>query len=364
MIPFLDLTAPLSEFKQDLEKAALRVINSDSYIGGVEVENFEIEYAKYCNADYCIGVANGLEAIQLSLHAIGVNAGDEIIVPSNTYIATWLAVSHCGAKPVPVEPDPKTYNIDPEKIESAITSRTKAILAVHLYGQPANLSKIIEIAKKYNIKVIEDAAQAHGASYNGKKIGSHGDVVAWSFYPSKNLGAVGDAGAVTTNDNTIAEQIKLLRNYGSKKRYINSVRGFNSRLDPIQAAMLNVKLKYLDKWNIRRSKIASAYSSSFKKTGLILPYVPDWAEPSWHLYVVRHSNRDEFQKKLNDNGVATLIHYPIPPHKQVAYSDENYNKDSFPIANIIANEIISLPIGPHLSNEQVSVIIDTVQISI
>lgn len=350
-IPFLDVGAAYKELKPEIDDAILRVLDGGWYILGSEVEAFEEEYARYCGSNYAIGVANGLDALHLALLAMGVRSGDEVIVPSNTYIATWLAVSHCGAIPVPVEPIEATYNIDPARIEDAITPRTKVILPVHLYGQPADLDPIREIARKHDLKVLEDAAQAHGARYKGRRIGAHGDAVAWSFYPGKNLGALGDGGAVTTDDPDIADRIRLLRNYGSKEKYINEVRGFNSRLDPVQAAVLRVKLKYLDVWNTRRSAIAQQYFQSLLDIELTLPYVPEWADPVWHLFVIRHIRRDELAKQLFDAGIGTLIHYPIPPHKQAAYADKYFESNSLPIVSRLTDEVLSLPIGPHLGLE-------------
>lgn len=351
-VPFLDLKGPYQELKEELDGAYLRVMESGWYILGEEVDAFEGEYAAYCGAKYCVGVANGLDALHLALLALGVGIGDEVIVPSNTYIATWLAVSQCGATPIPVEPDAATYNIDPACIEAAITSRTKVILPVHLYGQPADMDPILAIARKHGLKVLEDGAQAHGARYKGKRIGSHGDVVAWSFYPGKNLGAFGDGGAITTNDAEIAERIRVLHNYGSRVKYVNDVCGFNSRLDPIQAAALRVKLKVLDSWNARRTSIASRYQAELVNSGFTLPFVPDWAESAWHLYVVLHPQRDAWQKKLSEAGIDTLIHYPIPPHLQQAYAPAGFVRGQFPIAEHIANDCLSLPIGPHITLPQ------------
>ena len=309
-IQFLDLKAAYLELQSEMDDAIKRVLNSGRYILGEEVDLFEQEYATYCEAKHCVGVANGLDALHLALLALGVGPGDEVIVPSNTYIATWLAVSQCGAIPVAVEPDYATYNIDTMLIEAAITPRTKVIIPVHLYGQPAAMGPVLAIAQKYGLKVLEDGAQAHGARYKGKRIGVHGDVVAWSFYPGKNLGAYGDGGAITTDDADIAERIRVMHNYGSRLKYVNDMRGFNSRLDPIQAAALRVKLKVLDTWNARRSEIASQYQIGLANIGFTLPFVPEWAEPVWHLYVVQHPQRDTLQKKLGEAGIDTLIHYP------------------------------------------------------
>ena len=350
-IPFLDVGAAYKELKPEIDAAIARVLDSGWYILGPEVEAFEEEWAQYCEAKHAIGVANGLDALHLALLAMGVGPGDEVIVPSNTYIATWLAVSQCGAKPVPVEPIEATYNIDPARIEVAITPRTKVILPVHLYGQPADIDPILTIARKHGLRVLEDAAQAHGARYKGRRIGAHGDAVAWSFYPGKNLGALGDGGAVTTNDAELADRIRVLRNYGSRVKYVNEVQGYNSRLDPIQAAVLRVKLRHLDEWNDRRRKIAGHYLDGLAGSGLVLPHVPEWADPVWHLFVVRHAKRDALLKRLSEAGVGSLIHYPIPPHRQAAYAGEGFMADAYPIATTMANEVISLPIGPQMNIE-------------
>ena len=348
MIPFLDLKAPYLELKQEIDEAIARVVSSGWFIGGSEVDQFEADYAQYCGATHAVGVANGLDALHLALRAMDVGPGDEVIVPSNTYIATWLAVSQCGATPVPVEPDARTYDIDPALIEAAITPRTKVILPVHLYGQPADMDPILAIARKHGLRVLEDGAQAHGARYKGQRLGAHGDAVAWSFYPGKNLGAMGDGGAVTTNDAQLADRIRVLRNYGSRVKYVNEVQGYNSRLDPLQAAILRVKLAHLDEWNARRSVIAARYQQGLEGCGLTMPHVPDWAEPAWHLYVVQHPQRDAMQLAMADAGVGTLIHYPIAPHLQQAYASAAYVQGQFPMAEQIANHCLSLPIGPHL----------------
>ena len=351
-IPFLDLGAAYRELKSEIDAAIACSLASGLYIGGPEVDAFELEFAAYAQAQHCMGVANGLDALHLALRAMDVGPGDEVIVPSNTFIATWLAVSQCGATPVPVEPDAQTFNIDSRRIEAAITSRTRVILPVHLYGQPADLDPILAIARKYGLRVLEDAAQAHGARYKGQRLGAHGDAVAWSFYPGKNLGAMGDGGAVTTNDAQLADRIRVLRNYGSRVRYVNEVQGYNSRLDPLQAAILRVKLMHLDSWNARRSAIAQRYQQGLAGSGLSLPHVPEWAEPVWHLYVVRHPQRDALHKSLADAGVGTLIHYPIPPHRQQAYSQAGWGAGDFPVAERMAGEVLSLPIGPQLGDEQ------------
>jgi len=351
MIPFLDMQSPYQELKAELDEAIARMVGSGWFIGGPEVDAFEADYATYCGVAHCVGVANGLDALHLALRAMDVGPGDEVIVPSNTYIATWLAVSQCGATPVPVEPDERTFNIDPARIEAAITPRTRVLLPVHLYGQPANMDEILAVARKHGLKVLEDGAQAHGARYKDQRLGAHGDAVAWSFYPGKNLGAMGDGGAVTTNDPQLADRLRVLRNYGSRVKYVNEVPGYNSRLDPLQAAILRVKLAHLDEWNERRRAVAEHYTRELAGCGLILPHVPEWAEPVWHLYVVRHPQRDALQRALNDAGVGTLIHYPIPPHRQQAYAERGYKQGDFPIAEAMAEEVLSLPIGPHLSFE-------------
>ena len=349
-IPFLDLRAAYLELKPEIDAAIARVLDSGWYILGPEVEAFEAEWAAYCGASHAVGVGNGLDALTLALRALEIGPGDEVIVPSNTYIATWLAVSAVGATPVPVEPDLATYNIDPALIPTAITSRTKALLPVHLYGQPADLDPILAIARQHNLAVVEDAAQAHGARYKGRCIGTHGDVVCWSFYPGKNLGAMGDAGAVTTNRADLADRIRVLCNYGSREKYVNELQGVNSRLDPLQAAVLRVKLSFLEQWNSRRKAIARQYLSLLTQhvSHLTLPAIPEWADPVWHLFVVRHPQRDALAQQLTDAGIGNLIHYPIPPHRQSAYAEMQLGDMTFPLAERIANEVLSLPIGPHL----------------
>jgi dTDP-4-amino-4,6-dideoxygalactose transaminase len=358
-IPFLDLTSAYAELRDELDAAYRRVMESGWYILGAEVEAFEREFAAYCGAQHCIGVGNGLEALHLILRGYGIGPGDEVIVPANTYIATWLAVSYAGAAPVPVEPDPRTYNLDPQRIPAAITSRTRAIMPVHLYGQPADMAPILEIGRQHGLKVIEDAAQAHGARYKGKVAGSLGDAAGFSFYPGKNLGALGDAGAIVTNDDELAERVRMLRNYGSRVKYYNEMKGFNSRLDPLQAAFLSVKLKHLDEWNERRKKIAQLYQSRLAELpDVIAPGVPDGVEPVWHLYVVRHSQRDAQQAHLAQAGIGTLIHYPVPPHLSAAYRELGCARGAFPITENLADTVLSLPMGPHLSLEDAQTVID------
>lgn len=348
MIPFLDHGAAYRELKPEIDAAVARVLDSGWYILGPEVEAFEAEWAAFCGAAHSVGVANGLDALILALRALGIGAGDEVIVPSNTYIATWLAVSAVGAVPVPVEPDPATHTIDAAGMAAAITPRTRALLPVHLYGCPADLDPILALARVHGLKVVEDAAQCHGARYKGRRIGAHGDVVCWSFYPGKNLGALGDAGAITTDNPELAARIALLRNYGSRVKYVNEEAGVNSRLDPLQAAVLRAKLPFLDAWSDRRRAIAAAYGEGLRGAGLILPEAPAWAEPVWHLYVVRSGARDALATRLAEQGVGTLIHYPIPPHMQQAYAGLGIAPEALPLARQLAGEVLSLPIGPQL----------------
>lgn len=361
MIPFLDLSAAYQELKSEIDAAVLKVLDSGCYILGNEVEEFEREWASYCAARHSITVANGLDALTIALKVIGIGQGDSVIVPSNTYIATWFAISAVGAELIPVEPDPITYNIDPSRIERAIKANTKAIIPVHLYGQPANLDPIITIAKQYRIAIIEDAAQAHGARYKGRRIGAHGDLVCWSFYPGKNLGALGDGGAITTNNSDLAEKIRIYRNYGSPTKYVHELQGTNSRLDPIQAAVLRTKLPYLDEWNKRRSELASFYQTNLADLNLKLPEVPDWAQPSWHLYVVRSKQRNLLQARLKKQNIDTLIHYPTPPHMQAAYGNLGLAPERLPIARNIADEVLSLPIGPHLTQQKASIVAEKIR---
>ena len=361
MIPFLDLRAGYLELKDELDAAVSRVLDSGWYIGGPEVEAFEAEWAEYCEVRHCVGVGNGLDALVLALRACGIGPGDGVIVPSNTYIPTWLAVSEVGAIIQPVEPDPNTYNITPEGIAEAITLETRAILPVHLYGQPAEIDRIVDLARERNLKVIEDAAQAHGARCRGVRIGAHGDAVCWSFYPGKNLGAMGDAGAVTTNDADIAERVRVLGNYGSQRKYVNQVRGVNSRLDPLQAAILRVKLGHLDEWTERRRAIARTYTEQLADTSLVLPSVPGWADPVWHLYVVQSTDRDGLQKRLAEAGIGTLIHYPIAPHRQEAYSDLGMAEGSLPVAEAMSDRVLSLPIGPQQFSTSIPLVVSSIR---
>jgi dTDP-4-amino-4,6-dideoxygalactose transaminase len=361
VIPFLDVGAAYRELKAEIDVAIRRVLDAGWYILGPEVEAFEAEWATYCDTNYAVGVANGLDALTLALRALEVGPGDEVIVPSHTYIATWLAVTAVGARPVPVEPDPTTFNIDPGLVENAITPATKVLLPVHLYGQPANLDPILALASRYGLNVVEDAAQAHGARYKDRRVGGHGDVACWSFFPGKNLGAVGDAGAITTNRADIADRVRVLRNYGSREKYNNEIPGVNSRLDPVQAAVLRTKLRYLDAWTDRRRATAAAYTRGLEETGLILPSETDWAEPVWHLYVVRSVVRDQLQARLATAGVGTLIHYPVPPHMQRAYRNLGFSERDLPLAKRLSDEVLSLPMGPQLSTNDVDLVIDAVR---
>jgi dTDP-4-amino-4,6-dideoxygalactose transaminase len=360
-VAFLDLRKSYLAIKDELDAAYLRAMDSGWYILGKEVEAFEQEYAGYCGAKHCVGVGNGLEALQLILRAYDIGPGDEVIVPANTYIATWLAVSGTGATIVPVEPDERTFNLDPSRIEAAITPRTKALLPVHLYGQTAEMGPINTIARKHGLKVVEDAAQAHGARYRDSRAGALGDAAGWSFYPTKNLGAFGDAGAVMTNDDSLAEKVRMLRNYGSASKYYNESKGVNSRLDEIHAALLRVRLKYLDAWNARRSRIAAMYREGLRDSKLVLPFVPDGMEPIWHLYVVRSKQRDVLQAHLKAVGITTLVHYPVPPHLQEAYRDLGLGVGSFPITEAIHCEALSLPMDPHLTDSEIERVIEAVR---
>ena len=363
-VPFLDLKAAYDELAERAEPAMLRALRSGWYILGPEVESFETAFAEYCGVEHAIGVANGLDALRLSLMALEIGPGDKVLVPSNTYVATWLAVSQCGAEPIAVEPDPETHNITAAGIRAAMQPGVKAAIPVHLYGQPANMSDICAAAKDLGIKVIEDAAQAHGATWKGTRIGGHGDLVCWSFYPGKNLGALGDGGGITTRNAALAERLRMLRNYGSREKYKNEYAGLNSRLDPVQAAFLSVKLEVLDDWNARRARVANAYLDGLNGPDLILPEIAAGANTSWHLFVLRHPRRDALAQKLSDAGVQTLVHYPIPPHAQKAYADLGLSDQNLPLAARLAGEVISLPIGPHLSSAQVSHVIQAVNHSL
>jgi len=357
MIPFLDLKPAYVELKPELDAAYARVMASGWFVLGKEVEAFEQEYAAYCGARYCVGLANGLEALELALRAWDIGAGDEVIVPSNTYIATWLAVSAVGAKVVPVEPTPAGPNIDPDRITAAITPRTRAIMPVHLYGEPADMEAIMAMAERHGLKVVEDVAQAQGAKVRGRRTGALGHAGAHSFFPTKNIGAYGDGGAVTTDDAGLADRLRTMRNYGSKVKYVNIERGYNSRLDELQAAFLRVKLGKLDEWNERRRFLAARYDDRLAGIpGLGLPRMPQWAEPVWHLYVVRTPRRAELIKALDAAGIGSLVHYPIPPHLQQAYADLCLPRGTFPLAEALADSVLSLPIGPHMTVDSVDAV--------
>ncbi len=364
IVPFLDLSEVHKKIRSELDLAIANVINSGQFIQAEQVAAFEDEWRTFCGANYAIGVSNGLDALKLCCLALGIGNGDEVIVPSNTFIATLLAVSAVGARPVPVSPDPLTYNLDPRKIEEKISSKTKAIIAVHLYGQPADLKMISEIASRHSLFVIEDAAQAHGARINGARIGASSDVVAWSFYPGKNLGALGDAGAVTTNNEYLANKIILLRNYGSVERYKHEIQGYNCRLDELQASVLRVKLKYLEEWNSIRSKCANYYINNlsgiacvnndleFDADKIVLPYLMDNVRSSWHLFVIRLRERDALMKYLRSKSIECLIHYPVPAFRQLAFRGEN-TLEAVEVSDILSGQILSLPIGPHMNLDMV-----------
>lgn len=361
-LPFLDVKSINIRQFDDFHKVLSRVLDSGWLILGEETAAFEAEFSKYCGTDYCIGVGNGLEALHLVLRAWGIGPGDEVIVPSNTYIATWLAVSQVGATPVPVEPDLNTYNIDPDVIEAAITPRTRAIIPVHLYGQTASMEAIMVIASRHGLTVLEDGAQAHGAALNKRRAGSLGHAAAFSFYPGKNLGALGDGGAVTTNDAELADKIRVLRNYGSHIKYQNEVRGYNSRLDELQSAFLRAKLPLLDADNAHRAVLAAKYSAGLSGIdGLIVPTVGVGYDHVWHLYVIRHAKRAVLQKRLAELGVGTMIHYPIPPHMQAAYQDLGIPERALPLSEMIHREVLSLPMGPTMTLDEADTVIAAVR---
>ncbi len=378
-IPFYDIGESYQELKSEIDSAVAKVLSSGWYILGKEVASFEEEFAEFIGTKYCVGTSNGLDALFLVLKAWGIGEGDEVIVPSNTYIATWLAVSYAGAKPIPVEPDIRTFNIDPALIEEKITKRTKAIIPVHLYGMPADMDPIMDLAEKYDLKVLEDSAQAHSAVYGNKKCGSLGTASAFSFYPGKNLGAFGDGGAITTNDRDLAEKVRCLSNYGSKIKYYNEYEGYNCRLDEIQAAILRAKLPYLDEWNRKRHLVAKEYykidnpkinlpyqglqreNLQDDKICFVQPYSGIKSIPCWHQYVIMSEKRNDLQKYLNSLDIETMIHYPVPPHKQKAYS--MMNNLSFPLAEQIAKQCLSLPINPFISNINLQYIINKIDAS-
>ena len=359
-IPFVTFKPMEAELDKELREAFDRVYTRSWYIEGVEDEAFEKSFAEYCESKYCVGVGNGLDALFLALKALGVGAGDEVIVPSNTYIATALAVTYVGATPVFVEPDIRTFNIDPSRIEEAITNKTKAIMPVHLYGQPCDMDPIMAIAKKYGLFVVEDCAQAHGATYKGKVIGSFGDAAGFSFYPGKNLGALGDAGATVTNDEEFAKKVRALGNYGSDYKYHHIYKGNNSRLDELQAAFLAAKLPHLDKVNEDRRRTAKKYLGGMKNPEVILPYIPEYANPVWHIFGIRCKRRDELEKFLNDAGIGTNKHYPIPMHLQECYKDLGFKEGDFPVAEEISATELSIPMYYGMTDEEIQYVIDKV----
>ncbi|MEE7503774.1 DegT/DnrJ/EryC1/StrS family aminotransferase [Methylobacterium mesophilicum] len=355
-VPFLDLSRTHDTIRADLDATWHRILDRSRYILGEEVEAFEVEFARYCGAEHAIGVANGLDALHLILRANDVGPGDEVLVPSNTFIATWLAVSQVGATPVAVEPDPATYNMDPAAAARAINGRTKAIIPVHLYGQPADMAALRDLARRHGLLCIEDAAQAHGSTFDGRPAGSLGDAAAFSFYPGKNLGALGDGGAITTSDSAMAHRMRELANYGSSEKYVHRQRGLNSRLDELQAALLRVKLRHLDAWNARRRAIAGTYRDALEGCGLALPHVDPRTEPVWHLFVVRTERRDALAARLKVVGIDTQIHYPIAPADSEAYRDAPKLGTS-DLGRTLGREILSLPIGPHMRDEEVQHVI-------
>jgi dTDP-4-amino-4,6-dideoxygalactose transaminase len=361
-VPFLSLADATAELRAELDEAIARVVSSGYYIGGPEVEAFERDFAQYVGAKHCIGVGNGLDAITLSLLAHGIGRGERVLVPSNTFIATWLGASHAGATPVPVEPDWQTHVLTPEAIVRALTPDVRACLPVHLYGLPVDMPSVKRVCAEHGVVVIDDAAQAHGAAVDGRRIGGFGTTSTWSFYPGKNLGALGDAGAVTTDDDAVAERLRRLRNYGSQVKYEHELVGFNSRLDPIQAAILRVKLRHLEAWNQRRQERAAAYDKGLKGVGdLVLPSTPAGRTHSYHLYVVRTSRRDALREHLEHAGIGTIIHYPKPPHLQGAYAGALLDRERLQETARVASEVLSLPMGPHLRLDDVDRVIASVR---
>jgi dTDP-4-amino-4,6-dideoxygalactose transaminase len=337
-------------------------MDSGWFILGEEVEAFENEFANYCNTQYCVGVGNGLDALTLILQAYGIGQNDEVIVPAHTFIATWLAVSKVKASPVPVDVEERTFNLNPEQLRSAITERTRAIIPVHLYGHPADMDPILKVAEEYGLLVIEDAAQAHGAKYRNRQVGSLGDAAGFSFYPVKNLGAYGDAGAITTNDATLADSLRILRNYGSHVKYEHLEKGTNTRLDELQAALLRVKLRHLDKFNSKRRQLAEYYWDRLSAIpGLILPKIADRADPVWHLFVIRMADRDQLKSFLSENNIETLVHYPVPPHLSTAYQNIDAKRGDFPITESIAETALSLPLHPFLRLEELDFVSDVIR---
>lgn len=359
-VPFVSFLPMEKELDKELRQAFERVFERSWYIEGNEDADFEKAFAEYCSARYCVGTGNGLDALMLALKALNIKEGDEVIVPSNTYIATALAVTYVGAKPVLVEPDIRTFNIDPSKIEEKITDRTKVIMPVHLYGQPCEMDAILSIAKKYDLFVVEDCAQAHGAAYGGKKVGTFGDVAGFSFYPGKNLGALGDAGAIVSNNKEIADKVRALGNYGSDYKYHHIYKGNNSRLDEMQAAFLKVKLPYLDKMNEERRRVANRYLTEISNKNIILPYVINDIVPVWHVFAIRCSRRDELERFLNERGIGTNKHYPIPIHMQKCYQELEIKQGDLPVAEEISATELSLPMYYGMTNEQIQYVIECI----
>ena len=359
IIPFLSFEIMHKQIESEVLSKFRKIYERNWFIKGKEVKKFEEEFAKFCESKYCIGCANGLDALYLILRGYDIGEGDEVIIPSNTFIATALAVSYSGAKPILVEADMNTYNINPDLIENAITPKTKAIIPVHLYGQPSDIDAIDIIAKKHNLKIIEDAAQAHGTLYKERKTGGLGDAAGFSFYPGKNLGALGDGGIIVTNDKKLEDKIRAIGNYGSEKKYHHLYKGTNSRLDEIQAGILRIKLKYLDKWNLERKRIADFYLQEIKNKNITKPLIADYSDPVWHLFIVRTEERDRLQKYLEEHGIQTLIHYPIPIHLQEAYKDMGWNMGDFPIAEKLSKEILSLPMWPGMTEKQIKHVVNT-----
>lgn len=360
-VPFLDLDALHAIIRPELDAAWQRVMRGGQFIMGDELAAFEAEFARYCEAQHCIGVGNGLDALTLILRALGIGPGDEVIVPSKTFVATWLAVSEAGAVPVPVEPEAGGFTIDPNAVEARITPRTRAIMPVHLYGHPADMTALADIARRHALALIEDAAQAHGARHRGRRAGSFGTAAGFSFYPGKNLGALGDGGAVVTSDPALAERVRRLRNYGSSRKYVHEEQGVNSRLDELQAALLRVKLRHLDNWNAARRAAVARYREALAGADVVLPVEAPHAESVWHLFVIRSRARDALQSHLAARGVSSVIHYPVPPHLQGAYRDAGWGQGALPLAERLAAEVLSLPMGPTLTPAQIEAVATAVR---
>jgi dTDP-3-amino-3,4,6-trideoxy-alpha-D-glucose transaminase len=360
-VPFLDLGAAYVELGGEIDAAVERVLASGRYVFGPEVEAFEQEFAAFVGTRHCVAVGSGLDALALVVEARDVSAGDEVVVPAHTFVATWLAATRVGARPVPVDVDPSSYNLDPDRLEAAITPSTRMVIPVHLYGRPAAMDAIAAVAARRDLFILEDAAQAHGARFRGMRAGALGTAAAWSFYPGKNLGAFGDGGAVTTDDDRLAERVRLLRNYGAPEKYRHELAGTNSRLDELQAAVLRVKLRHLEAWNERRRSVAARYLEGLAGTGLVLPESPPDAGHVWHLFVVRTPRRDELRQMLADAGVETGVHYPCAPHRQPVFAELAIDPRSLPVADGLQHEVLSLPMGPHLPDDQIDYVVDRVR---